>query len=88
MRLDGPSDVALITYDNDTFVVESFRDKPVTLDVVTSDRFKRISNLETGRTINGAVPVRPAGFGPRVADKNLHYTITVPPHSWRAFKAE
>ena len=55
---------------------------------MTSDHYKRITDLESRQTIAGAGPVRPAGFGPRAADKRLHCTITVPPRSWRAFEAE
>ena len=60
----------------------------MTLSLVTGEHFKRMTDLETGQTITGAAPARPAGFGPRVTDKSLHYTVTVPPHSWRAFKAQ
>ena len=88
VRLDGPSNVVLMVYDNDTFVVESFQDKPVTLSVVTSDRLKRITDLESGQIINGAAAARPAGFGRTVTDKSVHYVVTLPPHSWKAFKAE
>ncbi len=43
VRLDGPSQVAMFVYDNDTFIVESFLPEAVDVKIVAD---KRISKLQ------------------------------------------
>jgi hypothetical protein len=91
VRIEGPSKVALFAYDNDTFVVESFRDEPVDIGLVTAGRFKRLRDLQTGEVLEGAalseVPARRRGWAPSDAGKSSFRTA-LKPHSFRAFKAE
>ncbi len=53
VRLEAPSQVSLFVYDNDTFIVESFRDSVGTARVVTDQRITRLRDLITGRELTG-----------------------------------
>lgn len=93
VRLEGPSKVALFAYDNDTFVVESFRDEPIDIGLITAGRFKRLRDLQTGEVVTGAtlpddnVTRRRRGWAPSDTGKS-HYALQLKSHSFRAFKAE
>jgi hypothetical protein len=89
VRLDGPAQVALFPYDNQTFVVESYL--PAETDVrisVTGDSM-HLNNLVTGEVLTGkAPPERP--FFQRQADdeKRNSFTVHLAPHSYRVFRIE
>jgi hypothetical protein len=53
VRLEAPSQVCLFVYDNDTFIVESFRESTGTARVVTDKRIARLRDLVTGRELVG-----------------------------------
>ncbi|MGD0921144.1 MAG: hypothetical protein ABSA70_05180 [Terriglobia bacterium] len=88
VRLEGPAKVSLFTYDNDTFVVESYLDHPVAVRITGS--FAQIQNLMTGVTLTGDpappgfFPPPPLGTGqaPRVYD----FDLRIQPHSFVAFR--
>ena len=88
VQLDAPSQVSLFVYDNNHFVVQSFRDAPVTVTVSTLGSRPTIRNISTGATISGkTVPTRPKGQMPLTA-KRPSFTLTIPPHSFVAFAEE
>ncbi len=53
VQLDAPSQVSLFVYDNDTFVVESFRERMGPARVITDKRITRLRELLSGREIEG-----------------------------------
>lgn len=53
VRLEAPSQVSLFVYDNDTFIVESFRERADTARIVTDRRIARLRDLVTGRELVG-----------------------------------
>jgi hypothetical protein len=53
VTLDGEANVGLFTYDNDTFVMESFLPYPTVADVVVDKQDARLQDLVTGDTIKG-----------------------------------
>jgi hypothetical protein len=90
VRLDGPAQVALFVYDNDTFIVESFRDEPVDVKIVADIRIGKLNDILSGETLTGnAVPMMPRRFGqaPPPPEKKA-YKMTIKPHSFRVFKCE
>ncbi|MCW3847428.1 hypothetical protein OF829_09250 [Sphingomonas sp. LB-2] len=91
VRLEGPSRVALFAYDNDTLIVESFRDEPVDMGLITAGRFKRLRDLQTGEVLTGETlpdnPRRRAGWAPSDAGKSS-FKLGLKPHSFRVFRAE
>ncbi|HPJ82235.1 MAG TPA: hypothetical protein PLG64_00170 [Bacteroidales bacterium] len=71
VRIEGPSMVGLFVYDNGTFIVESFRDEPVSVHVVLSGEQEKVTEL----TENKAYSVE--------SDK---FSITLEPHTFKVFK--
>jgi hypothetical protein len=53
VRLDAPSRVSLFVYDNDKFIVESFRESTVQARVVTAARISKLQDLQTGQVLTG-----------------------------------
>jgi hypothetical protein len=53
VRLEAPAQVSLFVYDNDTFIVESFRERADTARIVTDRRIARLRDLVTGRELIG-----------------------------------
>ena len=61
VRLEAPSQVSLFVYDNDTFIVESFRESMGPARIVTDKRISRLRDLVTGRELSGPAPGRHDG---------------------------
>jgi hypothetical protein len=93
VRLEGPSQVSLFEYNNDTFVVESFLDHPVAVRMIGS--FAHLQNLMTG-VISSGDPL-PAGAGffsaaPRPGAppplQRYGYDLQIQPHSFVGFREQ
>jgi hypothetical protein len=88
VQLDAPSQVSLFAYDNKRFVVESFRDAPVTVTVSVLGTHAHIRNIATGAIVSGElVPTRPTGQMP-LTTKRTSFTLTIMPHSFVALAEE
>ncbi len=83
-RLEGPSKIALLPYDNRAFVVESFRDQPEAIRIVTTKDIARLKNGVTGEEIEGTLE-KGDRFAP---DERMVFTMTVKPHSFMMFIAK
>jgi len=81
--LEGPSQVALLTYDNGTFVVHSFHHETVTVGLVTKNS-KGLRDLTTGEVLKGEKGMSQKINGRKSFDTNV-VKITIPPHSFRGF---
>jgi hypothetical protein len=79
LRLEGPAQVSLFAYDNGTFIVESFRDEPVTVRVVTREKTNGIRDLLSEEPVSGQA--RPATRWDPVP--STAYEVRIPPHSYR-----
>jgi hypothetical protein len=55
---DGPAKVALYEYDNGTFIVESFNDEAVTVQVSVPTAVKMLLNLESGAQLDPRAGIR------------------------------
>ncbi|MDR1557774.1 MAG: hypothetical protein LBS88_12225 [Tannerellaceae bacterium] len=95
VRLEGPANVCLFAYDNQTFVVESFLDEPVKVKLIVNEPTKQITDLISGAGITPeAAPARPDGFPffmqSRIwlrEPKTTHtFEVEIKPHSFRVFK--
>jgi hypothetical protein len=53
VRLEAPAQVSLFVYDNDTFIVESFREASTSVRVVTDARITKLRDVLTGRELIG-----------------------------------
>lgn len=90
VRLDGPSQVAMFVYDNDTFIVESFRDEPVDVKIVADKRINKLQDILAGVELTGeAIATQPRRMGqPEPAPDKMAFKMTIKPHSYRIFKCE
>ena len=89
VQLDAPAKVSLFAYDNGTFIVESFRDDPTEVTVLTDATSTRLRNLQSGEALNGT-QVQPAkaggsGLAPSQTPR-MSFKLTVPAHSYIALE--
>jgi hypothetical protein len=85
VRIDAPAHVSLFTYDNGTFVVESFRDTatPVTISLEGGGR-----SLRDATTDAPLLPVAEPETSRRhdQAPARTIFATTLAPHSWQVFQ--
>lgn len=89
VHLDAPALVSLFCYDNDTFVVHSFRDEPVEVKLVVSDEVKGLADpcaKQGDGPIEIAQEMLEGWFGKVAGQRKA--AVTLLPHSFRVFKAE
>ncbi|WP_206082214.1 hypothetical protein [Maribellus sediminis] len=88
MYIEGPAKVSLFVYDNNTFIIESFLDEPVTIQLVSTEDISVISDISEGVTIEKLPEETPSFFSRRMRgpDKTSKFRITLMPHSYRVFK--
>lgn len=79
-RLEGPSHIALLPYDNRALVVESFRDEAAEVRIVTGPEIKRFKNELTGEEIEGTLE-KGGGFMIPAFERRV-FPVTVKPHSF------
>lgn len=89
VRIDGPSLVSLFVYDNDTFIVESFQDEPVTINLVLANGMTALEDIQTGAALDSKFIPSAGGFGarPALGKESIHFPLTLQPHSYRVFRA-
>jgi hypothetical protein len=86
-RMDGPAEVSLFLYDNDTLVVSSFRDEAAEVSLVLKGK-GTLRDLETGEALAGqAIPEGQGFFRSPDAGRTL-VRVPVKAHSYRAFRRE
>jgi hypothetical protein len=90
IRIDAPAKVGLFVYDNGTFIVESFLDEPVTININTNDKINGLTDILTGVTVTKQPEANagPSIFGRRFRpdDKNNVFRVTLMPHSYKVFQ--
>lgn len=84
VRIEGPAQVALFTYDNGTFAVESFWNEPVTINLVTKGS-KGVTDLLSNEKLEGKNAPNGRMYGRETEQVNT-VSVTIPPHSFRGFK--
>ena len=85
--MEGPSKVGLFMYDNQTFVVENFNDKPVEIRIIReAGKTVSLKSLLDDETILPMPKEQPSfGWG-RPSEPKDSFRIILMPHSYRAFK--
>ena len=81
VRIEGPAKVSLFADDNGSLIVESFRDEPAAVTVLTTEATS-LKDLVSGEVIAGTAckgrhPAEPA---------TTAFTMTLAPHSYRVFQ--
>jgi hypothetical protein len=84
VRLEGPSQVSLFVYDNNTFIVESFKDEPVTIKVAVNGSGMELNNLISTEMLKGSANVNGRVWGRDKQDVTI-FEVTVKPHSYQVF---
>lgn len=86
VQIEGPANVSLYVYDNNTCIVESFLPKAVNIKIITTKNYKKLTDLNSNESIQGSArnPQR-MWFQPKNEGTNA-FDITLPPHSFRVFK--
>jgi hypothetical protein len=90
VRLDAPSKVSLFAYDNNTFVVESFRDEQTNATVSLTGGFSKLKNFVTGEVVDAEQTAETHDQGRRraPATNRVTFRITLKPHSYSVFAEE
>jgi len=84
VRLDSPAGVSLFAYDNDTFVVESFRSDSVAVGVSVKVGYTKLHDVLTDQDLTAQTAV-PAQGGPPGEASRTEFSVEIPPHSYRVF---
>ena len=87
--IEGPNNISLYVYDNNTIVVESFHDEEITFNVVAqSTPNNTATDVLTGEKLEGKARMT-FSFGPApAAPAQVTYSVTLKPHSYKALKFE
>jgi hypothetical protein len=85
VRMEGPNKISLFAYDNHTFVVESYLDRPATVTVSITDGITRIIDMETSTTLTGEATAPRRGRPVSASAPRMNFQITIQPHSYAAF---
>jgi len=88
VRMDGPAEVSLFLYDNDTLVVASFRDEAADVAIVAPGAVSGLRDLETGEVLAGEKVPEGQGFFRSPDAGKTRIAVPVKPHSYRAFERE
>lgn len=90
VRIDSESHVSLFAYDNDTFIVQSFRPAETTVNVSVAGADARLRNLVAGDVLSATPqPARVEGRGQTIeAPPRSAFSVRVEPHSYLVFAIE
>jgi len=83
VRAEGPDQVMLFVYDNDTFIVESFRSEPVAVRILVDQAVTALHDVQTDQVIEESQPI--LDWRGKPTDK-IRFDVTLAPHSYRAFR--
>jgi len=74
---DSPSNVSLFVYDNNTFIIHSFKEHNTDVNIVLDKKFKRLTDILTNQGISG-----------HIENDKLVCKTNIWPHSYRVFRAK
>jgi hypothetical protein len=84
VQMDGPAQVALFPYDNNTFIVESYLSTETSVQISLLGRGAKLKNLLTGEVITGQAPGRRNNPG----EERTSASVKLLPHSYAVFAVE
>jgi hypothetical protein len=85
VRIEGPAQISLFVYDNNTFIVESFLPENVNVKIITGKQTGKLINILTGEEITGKI-VQDTRIWGREKEESKTFDITVKPHSYIVFQ--
>ncbi|MFA7564311.1 MAG: hypothetical protein WCZ01_03535, partial [Candidatus Neomarinimicrobiota bacterium] len=74
---DSPSSVSLLVYDNNTFIIYSFKEHNTDVNIVLDNKFSKVTDLLANRELTGYKE-----------NNKLVIKTAIGPHSYRVFRAE
>jgi hypothetical protein len=83
VRVDGPAQVMLFVYDNDTFIVESFLPEPATVRIVVDEGTSALQDVRSRVVLEDKHTMldrRQQRTG------KVSFDVTIAPHSYRVFR--
>jgi hypothetical protein len=83
--LEGPGEVSLFLYDNGSFVIESFLDEKVSVNVLVDPGMNALGDLLSGQRITGTERIAPEFMGMKFGKDLAVFEVEIMPHSFRAF---
>jgi hypothetical protein len=88
VRVDGPAQVALFPYDNDTFIVESYLPEKSSVKISIAGESAKLRNLGTGEMLTGH-PAAQRFERRRGSDApQMEFSAQLAPHSYAVFAVE
>src|ERR1035438_8422737 len=87
VQLDAPSQVSLFVYDNNKFIVESFRDNYTTVKLLLDNKFSKLRDVMTGQVLTGQ-PSQNVGFRSPTGPGQTMFEIMIGANAYRVFAAE
>jgi len=88
VRVDGPSQIALFAYDNNTLIVQSFLPAAADVKVSVSAGFAKLRNLLTDTVVEGRAAPPPAGGRQQADEPRVTFDLHLMPHSYAVFAVE
>lgn len=85
-QLEGPANVSIYLYDNNTFIVESFQNETTQVNIVLDKQYKTITDLQSNAVIGGELRKPSPGWWNRGKKEKNVFTVSIKPHSFRVFK--
>jgi len=87
VQIEGPGNISIYVYDNNTCIVESFLDTPTNINILTARPYKTLTDLTSNDRLPGTTRRGFRGFGAAQKEKNV-FAVSLKPHSFRVFKFE
>lgn len=86
VQIEGPANISLYEYDNNTCIVESFLPQATEMKIVTTKDYNKLTDLQTNESITGvARNPQTFWFQPKNNGTNV-FSIVLKPHSFRVFR--
>jgi hypothetical protein len=83
--LEAPGEVSLFLYDNSSFVLESFQDEKIRVNVLLDPEIRELKDVMTGDKISGKQRIAPEFMGRKFGKDAAVFQLEILPHSFRAF---
>lgn len=90
LRIDSPPQVSLFAYDNDSFVVESFRADDAAVTISLPGKMRAVRDALSGQMLVAAPEAAPQPSPRRryLPPPRTNFAVTIAPHSYRVFHVE
>ncbi len=85
VQLQAPGGVSIFLYDNHTIIVESFRDKAVSVKLAASLQTLSMRDLLNNSTLEGEILSASRGWEQAAVPVKKVFQLDLPPHSFRVF---